>query len=208
MGVAERRLREKQALRRKSLSTAWQIVKDEGWQALSIRKIADAIQYSVPVIYDHFENKEAILLEFGKRAFDLVIKKMRTAKASSNDPAAQLKAIADAYWEFAFANKEYYQLMWGMSAPHCEVGKCMPERSVFRELVMEPMIQLLHLSEKEVATKAECVENAACIKYHTFWSILHGLISIKMVAPPDDTAQLDKLVLDDAITGFIKNLKG
>jgi len=50
-------------------------------------------------------------------------------------------------------------------------------------------------------------ETNACLKYHTFWSILHGLISIKMVAPADDTEQLNKLVLDDAITGFIKNLK-
>ncbi|GGC43358.1 TetR family transcriptional regulator [Parapedobacter defluvii] len=199
--TAERRIREKEAMRTNILTTAWHIVKEEGWQSLSIRKIADAIQYSVPVIYDYFENKEAILLEFGKQGFERVIAELKAAKASSSDPAEQLKAIADAYWAFAFANKEYYQLMWGMSAPSCEMDKCMPERSVFRDLVMASIIEII-----EKANPGDA-ENNACLKYHTFWSILHGLISIKMVAPADDTEQLNKLVLDDAITGFIKNLK-
>ncbi|RQP19723.1 MAG: TetR/AcrR family transcriptional regulator [Parapedobacter sp.] len=199
--TAERRIREKEAMRTNILTTAWQIVKEEGWQSLSIRKIADAIQYSVPVIYDYFGNKECILLEFGKQGFEQVIAELKAAKASSTDPAEQLKAIADAYWTFAFNNKEYYQLMWGMSAPSCEMDKCMPERSVFRDLVMAPMVEIIEKANHSDA------ETNACLKYHTFWSILHGLISIKMVAPADDTEQLNKLVLDDAITGFIKNLK-
>jgi len=201
MSIVERRLREKEAMRNNILTTAWQIVKDEGWQSLSIRKIADAIQYSVPVIYDYFENKDAILLEFGKQGFEQLIAKLAAAKDSTPDPAEQLKAIADAYWIFAFKNKEFYQLMWGMGAPTCEMDKCMPERSIFRDLVMAPMIEVINKANGEDA------ETNACLKYHTFWSILHGLVSIKMVAPADDTEQLNKLVLDDAITGFIKNLK-
>ena len=198
MSIVERRRREKEALSSRILTTAWQIVKEEGWQSLSIRKIADAVEYSVPVIYDYFENKEAILLEFGKQGFELVIKKLKAARNTSPDPAEQLKAIANAYWNFAFKNKEYYQLMWGLNIPRCEVDKCMPERSVFRDLIMEPMTAIIEKGKnKNIQT---------CIKYHTFWSILHGLISIKMIAPPGDTEELNKMVLDDAIAGFIKNL--
>lgn len=198
MSIVERRRREKEALSSRILTTAWQIVKEEGWQSLSIRKIADAVEYSVPVIYDYFENKEAILLEFGKQGFELVIKKLKAARNTSPDPAEQLKAIANAYWNFAFKNKEYYQLMWGLSIPCCEMDKCLPERSVFRDLIMEPMTAIIE--------KGKNKNVQACIKYHTFWSILHGLISIKMVAPPGDTEELNKMVLDDAIAGFIKNL--
>ncbi|WP_152266383.1 TetR/AcrR family transcriptional regulator [Agriterribacter humi] len=198
MSIVERRRREKEALSSRILTTAWQIVKEEGWQSLSIRKIADAVEYSVPVIYDYFENKEAILLEFGKQGFELVIKKLKAARNTSADPAEQLKAIANAYWNFAFKNKEYYQLMWGLSIPCCEMDKCIPERSVFKDLIMEPMTAIIE--------KGKNKNVQACIKYHTFWSILHGLISIKMVAPPGDTEELNKLVLDDAIAGFIKNL--
>src|SRR5260221_4959878 len=114
MGIIERRLRQKEEVRSKIITTAWQMVKEDGWQSLSIRKIADAIEYSVPVVYDHFENKEAILLEFGKQGFELLIKKLQQAKKRSGDPAEQLTLIADAYWNFAFKNQEYYQLMFGL----------------------------------------------------------------------------------------------
>ena len=143
MGIAERRLRQKEEMRTAILATAWQMVKEDGWQSLSIRKIADAIEYSVPVIYDHFENKEAILLEFGKDGFGLLIRKIQQAKKKTADPAEQLKAMADAYWNFAFKNKEYYQLMFGLGMACCETEKCIPEESVFRNLVMEPIKAIL-----------------------------------------------------------------
>jgi AcrR family transcriptional regulator len=68
MGIAERRTRQKEEVKANILATAWQIVKEDGWEAVSIRKIADAIEYSVPVICDHFENK-TILWEFAKQGF-------------------------------------------------------------------------------------------------------------------------------------------
>src|SRR6266508_2166655 len=102
MGIVERRLRQKEEVKANILATAWQIVKEDGWESLSIRKIADAIEYSVPVIYDHFENKEAILLQFGKEGFGLLINTLQKAKAKTDDPAEQLTLIANAYWNFAF----------------------------------------------------------------------------------------------------------
>ncbi|WP_315816722.1 helix-turn-helix domain-containing protein [Paraflavitalea speifideaquila] len=75
MGISERRIRQKEEVRSNILVTAWQIVKEEGWQALSIRKIADAIEYSVPVVYDHFVNKESILKEFAREGFCLLAKR-------------------------------------------------------------------------------------------------------------------------------------
>lgn len=198
MSIAERRTREKLALREKILQTAWEIVKRDGWQSLSIRKIADAIDYSVPVIYDHFANKEAILMEFGKQGFCLMIKRMLSAKSKAATPEEQLKAIATAYWNFAFRNKEYYQLIWGMNIPSCGMERCIPDRFDFKDLVNGPV--------NDIMAKAGKGEDVAGIKYHTFWSILHGLISIKMVAPPDDSWELNKMVMEEAIDGFIKNL--
>ena len=105
MGIAERRLRQKDEVRSSIMATAWQMVKEEGWQSLSIRKIADAIEYSVPVIYDHFQNKEAILMEFAKEGFQLLSKKIQSAKEKQNDPAEQLKTVANAFWNFALKIK-------------------------------------------------------------------------------------------------------
>ncbi len=200
MGVLERRLRQKEEVRAAILTTAWQMVKKEGWQSLSIRKIADAIEYSVPVIYDYFQNKEAILFEFAKEGFDLLSKKMKQAKEKQSNPEEQLKAMADAYWSFAFKNKEHYQLMFGLGMVGCDVDKCIPEKAAFRNLIMEPINALLSKNKK--------TDINACLKYHTLWSVMHGLVSIKMMVRTEDTSnELNKLVLDDAIAGFIKNLK-
>jgi AcrR family transcriptional regulator len=198
MGITERRQRQKDEVRTNILSTAWQIVKEDGWEAVSIRKIADAIEYSVPVIYDHFENKEAILWEFAKEGFRMLSKKIQQAKEKSDDPYEQLKAIADAYWNFAFRNKEYYQLMFGMGMPGCEIEKCFTERAGFRNLVMEPITSII--------SKGNNPHVNPCLKYYTFWSILHGLISMKNMRNPNTSDEINKLVMDDAIEGFIKNM--
>jgi AcrR family transcriptional regulator len=198
MGIAERRLRQRDEVRSSILATAWQIVKEEGWQSLSIRKIADAIEYSVPVIYDHFPCKEAILLEFGKDGFRSLSKKIQQARSRSDDPAEQIHAMADAYWNFAFKNKEYYQVMFGLGMACSEMEKCMPEKSDFRNLVMEPIAAVVEKNKKQDVN--------VCLKYHTFWSVLHGLISIKMMGNSDISDTLNKMVLDDAVSGFIKNL--
>lgn len=199
MGITERRLRERSEVRARILETAWQTVKEEGWQSLSIRKIADAIEYSVPVIYDHFQNKEAILLEFGKQGFELLYKKLDAAAKKENDPGEQLKAIANAHWNFAQKNKEYYQLMFGLGIANCETEKCIVDSTPFRQLVQVPIEKILEQNNRKNVN--------SCLKYHTFWSIIHGLISIKMLNNPDVADELNKMVLDDAIEGFIKNLK-
>jgi len=198
MGIAERRIRQKEEVKANILSTAWQLVKEDGWEAISIRKIADAIEYSVPVIYDHFQNKEAILWEFAKEGFRLLSKKIQQAKEKTDNPEEQLKAIADAYWSFAFKNKEYYQLMFGMGMPGCEIEKCFSERVDFRNLVMEPITTIISKSKNPDANP--------CLKYYTFWSILHGLISMKNMRNPNASDEINKLVMDDAIAGFVKNL--
>lgn len=197
MGINERRLRDKETIRTAILTTAWQMVQDEGWQSLSIRRIADAIEYSVPVIYDHFENKEAILHEIGNEGFRLLAKKIGQAKAKHSNPVEQLKAMADAYWNFALKSKEYYQLMYGVGMACCEEEKCPDDNKGFAHFIMDSITAALGKNKKVANT---------CLKYHTFWSILHGLVSIKIMGNSPVSGELNKMVLDDAIDGFIKNL--
>ena len=199
MGINERRVREKEKVRSAILATAWQMVKEEGWQSLSIRKIADAIEYSVPVIYDHFENKEAILMEFANEGFRMLTKRIEQAYEKHVNPVDQLKAMADAYWNFALKNKAYYQLMYGVGMASCESNnKCLDDKEGFDYYIMEAI--------KKGIAKSKQPDTYSCLKYHTFWSILHGLVSIKIMGNSPVSGELNKLVLDDAIDGFIKNL--
>jgi AcrR family transcriptional regulator len=199
MGIAERKLRHKEEVRESILRAAWALVLEEGWQALSIRKIADAIEYSVPVIYTHFENKEAILQEFLQQGFRLLNQDLQNAKDQAQKPADQLEAIAHAYWDFAFRNKEYYQLMYGLGMPTCETVRQVPALGRFSEILQAPIQTLIGRSPQP--------DTNPLLKFHTFWSMLHGLVSINMVDRTACPDELHQMVLQDAIRGFIKNME-
>lgn len=200
MGIAERKQRQKEEVRASILHAAWTLVEQEGWQALSIRKIADAIEYSAPVIYDHFQNKEAILLEFTRKGFQLLNTCLQEASEKEPTAAKRLEAIAGAYYDFAFSNAEYYQLMYGLGMPSCEVVKQIPELSRFTELICEPINQMVAESGN---TSAD-----TWLKLHTFWSMLHGLISINMMGKEKQPGDRQQAVMHDFVQSFIKGLKG
>ena len=195
--VSEQRLKKKEAVKDSILEATRAILISEGWQAVSIRKIADAIGYSLPIVYNHFENKDAIQEEFVKIGFGMLTEVIQIAKEKSQFPAEQLIHIAHTYFEFAFAKREYYQLMFGLGMPNCERARQVAEIGRFGDLVIQ--------SIQELSNPVQTAEILR-LKFHTFWSILHGLSSINMVniaATPDEMQQR---VLLDAIQGFIKNI--
>src|SRR6266568_5817258 len=114
MGIKERRERERQEIRQSILSAARQIAIEEGWQAVTTRKVAERIEYSQPTIYEYFDNKEAILLALLYQGFERVLAAMQAARAQSQQPEEQLLAMSRAYWNFAFSCSELYQVMHGL----------------------------------------------------------------------------------------------
>lgn len=195
--VTARRLKQKEEVRDSILNATREIVLKEGWQAVSIRKIADAIGYSLPVVYTHFESKDAILEEFVKIGFSLLNETIEIAKGKSTTPEQQLTDMAIAYFGFAFAKREYYQMMFGLGMPSCERAKQISEIGNFGTLVITT-IQNIHppLNDEETVR----------LKFHTFWSILHGLTAINMMNMTATPSEMQQLVLQDAVQGFIKNI--
>jgi hypothetical protein len=88
--------------------------------------------------------------------------------------------------------------MYGMGMQGCEIEKCLPERTTFRKLVMESITKIIE--------QGSTPDTNPCLKYYTFWSILHGLVSIKNMRTSGVSDEVNKMVMDDAIAGFIKNL--
>lgn len=199
MGIAERRQRQKEDTRETILRAAWQLVEQQGWQALSIRKIADAIEYSPPVIYDHFDSKEALMAEFTVRGFRSLVDELTRARDQFTDPARQLEAMAYAYWRFAFKNREYYQVMYGLGIPSCDTVKRNPEVSALASLMSDSINNLIKASGNKDAD--------AFLKLHTFWSMLHGLVSINITAHQNNREEMNLMILKDFISGFISGIK-
>nr|WP_121273558.1 TetR/AcrR family transcriptional regulator [Pedobacter schmidteae] len=198
MGIAERKMRQKEEFRASILEAAWLQVLTDGWQSLSIRKIADAIEYSIPVIYNHFENKEAILLEFTKEGFQKLADALQQVKDQYQTPARQLEAIAYAYWDFAFEHKEYYQLMFGLGIPACEKVNQIAE--------MKNMTTIMISTIQDAIRTSPDPEADFFLKYHTYLSILHGLVSIQLMSKEPKPVQESRRILADAISGFIKSI--
>jgi AcrR family transcriptional regulator len=198
MGIIERKIRRKEEFRASILEAAWLQVLTEGWQSLSIRKIADAIEYSVPVIYSHFENKEAILLEFTKEGFQKLAERLLEVKEQHFGSANQLEGMAHAYWDFAFDHKEYYQLMFGLGIPACD--------RVNQIVEMKAMTMVMINTIKEAIALSKAPEADYFLKFHTYLSILHGLVSIQMIEKEGKPGADKKMILQDAISGFIQSL--
>lgn len=205
MGINDRKQRQKEEVRANILATAWDLVVSEGWQSFSIRKIADAIEYSVPVIYSHFENKDAILLEFNRKGFQLLAETLERAKAGEPDPANQLRAMGRAYWQFAFENKEYYQLMFGLGIPTCETASKIPALGAFAEVIIS--------SIKAMVATGKTPSFDPWLKYQSFWSMLHGLVSIHMTTLSraekgnGNHELLPQQVLEDVMCSFIRGIQ-
>lgn len=199
MGIAERKSRQRDEMRASILEAAWQLVQQDGWPALSIRKVADAIEYSVPVIYYHFENKEAILLEFTRRGFGLLTQEINEARHETDKVEDQLMRMAQAYQRFAFSNPEYYQLMFGLGIPTCEMVNSVDELKDFSDTVVGVI--------QAAIAQSRSPETDYWLKYHTYWSMLHGLVSIQMIGDRAKTDPRNSLILQDAIQGFISTLQ-
>jgi AcrR family transcriptional regulator len=203
MGITDRKLRQKEEVRASILEAAWEMVVTEGWPSFSIRKIADAIEYSVPVIYSHFENKDAILLEFNRKGFKLLAECLAAAKAGLVNPADQIRSMGRAYWHFAFTNKEYYQLMFGLGIPTCDTVSKIPAMMDFNEVITSSIVAMVPGGKKPSFDPF--------LKYQSFWSMLHGLVSINMVVREDKPERhevgLAEKVLEDVMCSFIRGIE-
>ena len=86
MSHLERRLKDKGEMKQSILDAARKIAGKEGWQAVTIRKIVDEIEYTPPIVYEYFENKEALFKELIYFGFHMVHKDIEKAKQNESDP--------------------------------------------------------------------------------------------------------------------------
>src|SRR5215472_17383687 len=99
MGIQERREREKQEVRKKILDAARELFAREGYEAVTMRRIADKIEYSPTAIYFHFKDKDALIRQFCDT--DFLDFGQRFAKLMSiADPIERLRRAGHTYIEF------------------------------------------------------------------------------------------------------------
>jgi AcrR family transcriptional regulator len=179
MGIKERREREKQDLRQKILDAAQEIITREGFAALSMRKLAERIEYSAAAIYLHFRSREQIAQELSEAGFNQILTKMQAA-AEEGDAVARVSALGLAYVSFGLEHPETYRLMFMgdseyMAAAFADKSADNPANCCY-QLLIDAANSLkrdgLYPGEATAAEIAEMI-----------WVAAHGIVSLTITCP-------------------------
>jgi AcrR family transcriptional regulator len=116
MSVAERRIRERLDSRLAILIAAKELFLVKGFEATTLRNIAEKIEFSPSTIYQYFKDKNEIFYTIHSEAFTELLNKLKASEVHEN-PMDQLLALGNIYIRFAQENSELYDLMFIMEAP-------------------------------------------------------------------------------------------
>jgi AcrR family transcriptional regulator len=194
MGRKERRVREQEELRQSILEAAREIARAEGWRNVTMRKIAERIEYSHPAIYDYFENKEVLLRELVHEGFRLLEATLRAAQNETRDPVETLRLIGRAYLTFAWNYPELYRVMYGLDGV-AFTSETHGEGQQIEDVVVEAVRRLLEVRGWPVQHLAE--------KVNILWSTAHGLVTLVIADRITGGQEQAMRLLDLAIQGSL-----
>lgn len=168
VGIKQRRERERQATYQAILQAALEIASENTWEAVTIRRVAERIEYSPSAIYKYFEDKEAILFALLRQGFQQQWAALERISAQERNPSARLLQIAAAYWDFAWHHPTLYQLMFDLKGKVREVEEAKAAFLVVRRAIEE-------WSQASGVKKVD-LDGAVDI----LWATMHGLVALTM----------------------------
>ncbi len=135
MSTSTRRARERASTRERIIEAALHVLETEGVAALTIRRIATDIEYSAPVVYQHFANKDALVLELVAHGHRLMLTQFRQV---AEEPVIdrRMMRIASEYVRFAGQHPHLYEIMNGTAVDADERRRAAePAIAVVKELL-------------------------------------------------------------------------
>ncbi|MEV6578699.1 TetR/AcrR family transcriptional regulator [Streptomyces sp. NPDC051582] len=167
MSVQERKERERAGRERLILATAREIAEQQGWDAVTTRRLAERIEYSQPVLYSHFRGKREIIGAVALEGAAEMAAALRASAAAADGPRARVTALARAYLDFAERNPAVYDAMFQLDGGLAFAQEDTPEP-------MKDAFAALLETLGEVA--GDGVHPALFTE--VFWAALHGLATL------------------------------
>jgi AcrR family transcriptional regulator len=188
MGVKERKERQKVEMKDLILQSAHQLFLEKGFGEVSIRNIAEAIEYSPATIYLYFKDKNDIFYALHGEAFksfNLAIAPITTIK----DPLERLFSLGEKYMEFAFSNPKYYDIMFIIESPM----QCDENSEDWKE--GESALKFLESIVFECIGHGHFKNQDPKILAFSIWSYMHGMCSLALrdrmkVYPEEERASM------------------
>jgi AcrR family transcriptional regulator len=199
MGIRERHERERESVRRAILEAARDLFISDGYKNVSMRKIADRIEYSPAAIYGYFPSKDDIFFALAEEGFQL-LHDTAAAVPVSDDPVACLKSRLWAFYQFSKQHPEHFALMF-------------LDRSVPRIRAHYVNFRHMHELKEEVAALVQrCIDTGAFpgaveprAAFRVLGAALAGAASAglcRRLAPGEDPDRLAHDVIELMIAGF------
>jgi len=191
LGIAERKRRDRVEREDRIIATARAIAEREGWSAVTVRRLADEIEYSQPVLYSHFQSRDAIVGAVAVEGFRELAAALRAAASGSAGRRNALENVATAYLNFAFRHPALYEAMFVLpTGLRFAEADTKPElRAGFDTLVA---VVAPFCADVDVATE-------------TFWAALHGLTELERSGRIRTIARVERVrLIVRAFLGFRK----
>jgi AcrR family transcriptional regulator len=176
VGIAERREREKEGLRRRILDAARELFMRHGYERVTMRAIAEAIEYSPTAIYQHFADKDALVDALCSEDFSTLLGAI-SGEALPADPIARIRALGLAYAQFGLTHPNHYRFMFMTPIkPH--------EHDEQDDPGLQSYLMLREAVEQGIAQgrlRDVGVDTAAQV----LWASIHGAVALLVAYPPD-----------------------
>jgi AcrR family transcriptional regulator len=187
MSVQERKQRERAERERLIVATARELAEQQGWDAVTTRRLAERIEYSQPVLYSHFRGKREIIGAVALEGAAEMAAAVRAAASSANSPRERVTALARAYLDFAACNPAVYDALFQLDGGLAFADEDTPEP-------LKDAFAALLESLGEVA--GDGVHPGLFTE--VFWASLHGLATLTRAGrlPPEDIEPRVELLVD------------
>ncbi|MBT1701123.1 TetR/AcrR family transcriptional regulator [Fulvivirgaceae bacterium PWU4] len=191
MGVAERKERHKEELKKEILMAAKELFMEKGYEATSIRNIAEKIEYSPATVYLYYKDKDEIMHALHQEGFKMLVAYFGTLNTIP-EPFGRLIAMGRAYIQFAMENPEMYELIFVMKDPIDHVASCADDSWDEGDRAYDVLFQ----------TVVECQKSGDFQGFEphglsfTIWSTMHGLCSLRISGHLGHVAEASKVKPD------------
>ena len=200
MGTKERRAREKEQLRDQILSAARELFVSEGYENVSMRKIADKIEYSPTTIYLYFKDKGDLLDSVCKETLLSLLNTLELLNRDKSNPIETLRKSGKAYVEFGLKYPQDYKLTF-VIRPQFQKGLGLGEGSI-GERVFNYLRAMVSECIRQKAFRRVDVDTAG----QALWSAVHGVTLLLIDFSDFPWTEKDKLI-DTVINTMIEGLK-
>jgi AcrR family transcriptional regulator len=187
MSVQERKQRERAERERLIVATARELAEQQGWDAVTTRRLAERIEYSQPVLYSHFRGKREIIGAVALEGATEMAAAVRAATSVAGGPRTRVTALARAYLDFAERNPAVYDAMFQLDGG----------LAFAKEDTPEPLKDAFAALLENLGEVAGGGVHPALFT-EVFWAALHGLATLTRAGrlPPEESERRVELLVD------------